>query len=63
GGLGCSSHRDDTECRFGLGAADKVDWIEVRWPNGKRTIQRFEDLPADAFFTLREGSDPKRVTP
>ncbi len=44
----------DMRVHFGLGAAAKVEWIEVRWPSG--LVERFVDLPADAIHTLKEGS-------
>jgi len=37
---------------FGLGAATKVDRLEVRWPNGR--TQQFAGLDADRHYTVRE---------
>jgi hypothetical protein len=37
-----------------LGAATRVDRLEVRWPSGLREAWR--DLPADQLLTLKEGS-------
>jgi hypothetical protein len=45
---------NDMRSHFGLGAATKVDWAEVRWPSG--LVERFENLSADTIHTLREGS-------
>jgi len=45
---------NDMRVHFGLGAASKVDWVEVRWPSG--LIERFENLPVDSIQPLREGS-------
>jgi thioredoxin-like negative regulator of GroEL len=42
---------------FGLGAATRVDELEVRWPSGR--VQTFRDLPADRVLTLREGGTPE----
>jgi hypothetical protein len=39
---------------FGLGAATKVDWVEIRWPSG--LTERFEGLTSDAIHTIKEGS-------
>jgi hypothetical protein len=45
---------NDMRVHFGLGAAAKIDWVEVRWPSG--LVERFENLPADMIHTLKEGS-------
>jgi len=45
---------NDIRVHFGLGAATKVDWIEVRWPSG--ILERFENVPIDSIKTLKEGS-------
>ena len=58
-GSGLANHQDPPEACFGLGKADKVERLEVRWADGKGTRQVFEDLPADRFLVIREGS--KRV--
>ena len=51
-----SSYNSSSDMRvhFGLGSATKVDSIQVRWPSG--LTERFDNLPADAFHTLKEGS-------
>ncbi len=40
---------------FGLGKADKVDRIEVRWPTGRSDT--WERLPANRTLVLTEGSE------
>jgi len=45
---------NDMRVHFGLGAATKIDWVQVRWPSG--LVERFENLAVDRFHTLREGS-------
>jgi enediyne biosynthesis protein E4 len=45
---------NDMRVHFGLGAATKIDWVEVRWPSG--LLERFENLKVDAIQTLKEGS-------
>jgi enediyne biosynthesis protein E4 len=47
---------NDMRVHFGLGAATKVDWVEVRWPSG--LVDRFENLAVDSMHTLREGGSP-----
>jgi hypothetical protein len=50
----------------GLGEAERIDWIEVRWPSG--AVQRHDNPPMDHFLTLTEPSgvfkkDPPRSAP
>ncbi|MFQ5845987.1 MAG: CRTAC1 family protein, partial [Planctomycetota bacterium] len=42
----------DPRPHFGLGAAKRVEQVEVRWPSGK--VSRFHDLAADQYHELRE---------
>jgi hypothetical protein len=44
----------------GLGAATKVDRIEVRWPNGLEEV--FPATDVDRFITLKEGSGQRKGT-
>ncbi len=41
---------------IGLGDADRVSNLYVRWPSGR--TDEFEDVPADRLLTIREGSAP-----
>ena len=43
----------DPRLHFGLGAATKVDLLEVRWPSGAR--DRLRAVPVDRLITIREG--------
>jgi hypothetical protein len=45
--------QSDLRQHFGLGAAAKVDQIEVRWPGG--LLERAGSVEADQFLTLQEG--------
>jgi hypothetical protein len=45
---------NDMRVHFGLGSAAKVEWLEVRWPNG--LTERFEGVGVDGIRTVREGS-------
>ncbi len=45
----------DPRLRFGVGAAERVDEVEVRWPSGR--IDRYGGLDARRGYHLREG-DP-----
>ena len=44
----------DPRLHFGLAGAMTVDRIDVRWPSGRE--ERYEALPADTGYLLREGS-------
>jgi hypothetical protein len=58
GGLGHAGHRDDTDCRFGVGKAAVIDKIEVRWNDGK-TVQTFEKVAPGRIYTLKKGGTLK----
>jgi hypothetical protein len=45
--------QNDLRLHFGLGAAAKIDSVEVRWPDG--SAQTFKDVAADRFYRLKEG--------
>ena len=45
---------NDMRVHFGLGAATKIDWVEVRWPSG--LLEHFDSVSVDSLHTLREGS-------
>ena len=53
-GGGSYLSQNDFRVHFGLGAAARVDRVDVRWPNGRE--ERWENLPGDRFHTLKEGS-------
>lgn len=44
----------DRRAHFGLGAAEKIDWIEIRWPSGLTEV--YENPQADTILKLTEGS-------
>ena len=50
--------QSDLRLHFGLGAAARMDEVEVLWPDGKQQI--FRNLPADAFYRIKEGDAPVR---
>ncbi len=57
-GGGSYQSASDPRLHFGLGAADRVKGVEVRWPSGQ--VDRFNDLPADHGYRLREGDSVAR---
>jgi hypothetical protein len=44
----------DMRVHFGLGKADRVEWVEIRWPSG--LLERFAGVAADQILTLKEAS-------
>ncbi len=44
----------DMRVHFGLGAATKIDHLQIRWPSG--LVEGFRDLAVDTIHTLKEGS-------
>jgi hypothetical protein len=44
----------DMRVHFGLGAAAKVEWVEIRWPSG--LVEHFANPAVDAVDTVSEGS-------
>ena len=51
--LSSSGHENDTRVHFGLGAASKIDSLEIIWPSGK--VEKLSNLAADKFYFLLEG--------
>jgi enediyne biosynthesis protein E4 len=43
----------DPRVHFGLGTAEQVDELTIRWPGGQTEVHR--NLPVDRYITLREG--------
>jgi len=52
-GGGSYLSQNDLRPHFGLGAADKMDTVEVFWPSGQTELLR--DVPADFIYTIMEG--------
>jgi hypothetical protein len=44
----------DMRIHFGLGAATKIDWIQIRWPSG--LTERFENISVDTIHNMTERS-------
>jgi hypothetical protein len=45
----------DLRLHFGLGKAQTIDLIEVKWPTTQK-IERFTQRPVNQILTVREGS-------
>src|SRR6266496_3250432 len=48
------SSNSDMRVHFGLGATDKIDFVQVRWPSG--LVERFDSLAVNAIHDLKEGT-------
>jgi hypothetical protein len=53
-GGGSYQSASDPRLHFGLGAIERIERLEIRWPSGR--CERFHDLPLDAGYLIREGS-------
>jgi tetratricopeptide (TPR) repeat protein len=61
--LGGGSYQSagDPRLHFGLGAAQQIDRVDVRWPSGR--VDHYADLAADAGYLIREGDPVARPLP
>jgi enediyne biosynthesis protein E4 len=55
GGSYLSSH--DPRVVLGLAKHEKLDSLEIKWPQPSGLVQRFTNLPIDRYITLVEGDD------
>jgi hypothetical protein len=56
--------QNDLRLHFGVGAATKIDRVEIFWPSGKS--ETLNDLAPDQFYSVLEGSGvvpPERIRP
>jgi hypothetical protein len=53
GGSFLSAH--DPRLVLGTGFHDKIDYVEVTWPQPSGKVERFTGLPIDRYVTLMEG--------
>jgi len=51
--------QSDLRLHFGLGKENRIEKIQIRWPNGK--TEELKDLAADAIYTVVEGSGIKET--
>jgi enediyne biosynthesis protein E4 len=59
-GGGSYLSQNDLRLHFGLGAASKMESVEVRWPSGR--VEEFKDLTADKIYTIIEGQGIKEAS-
>jgi enediyne biosynthesis protein E4 len=55
GGSYLSSH--DPRVVLGLAKHEKLDTLEIKWPQPSGLVQRFTDLPINRYITIVEGED------
>ncbi len=53
--------QSDLRLHFGLGSADTVDLLEIKWPTTQK-IERFTQVKANQILTIREGDGIIRTT-
>jgi enediyne biosynthesis protein E4 len=53
-GGGSYLSQNDLRLHFGLGTAAKMESVEIRWPSG--ATETLQNVPADAIYTIVEGS-------
>jgi hypothetical protein len=58
GGSYLSSH--DPRIVLGLGQHEKIDVLEIKWPQPSGLVQRFTNLPIDRYLTIVEGEEKWR---
>ncbi len=54
--------QSDLRLHFGLGSAQTIDLIEVKWPTTQKT-ERFNNLKANQILTIKEGSGIVQTSP
>ena len=55
GGAASYLGHSDARLHFGLGRAERVERVEVRWPDG--AVTRLEDLPVDEVVVVKGGGN------
>jgi hypothetical protein len=63
GGCGHSGQFDPPEAHFGIGQAEKIDWITVQWPDRKNSVQKFKNIEPDRFVQVVQGKDLEQIKP
>jgi hypothetical protein len=51
----------DPRLHFGLGSAERIETLAIRWPSGR--VDRHADLPANAAYLICEGESTPRHLP
>ena len=56
GGAGHAGHQNPPEAHFGLGQAEVIDRLAIRWSDRNTMVDTFENLPVDCFIRLDEAT-------
>jgi hypothetical protein len=56
GGKGTFGAQDPAYVHFGLGGADRIDTLEIRWPSNPPHVQVLHDLKVNQFLEVTEDS-------
>jgi len=54
-GGGSYASARDPRVVLGLGQRNKIDWVEIKWPQPSGKIERLTNLPTDRYITIVEG--------
>ncbi len=57
GGAGHAGHQNPPEVHFGLGQADVIDRLEIRWPDLNNSTDVFESVPVDCYIKINQNSN------
>jgi len=52
--------QNDLRVHFGIGKADKVELLEIRWPSG--AIETLQDIKPNQLIVVKEGAGIVRST-
>jgi hypothetical protein len=58
---GSYASQRDFRVHFGLGDADRVDQIEIRWPGG--TVEKLGSVPSNRWIRVKEGEGIVKTSP
>ena len=51
--------QNDLRVHFGIGKAEKVDLLEIRWPSGQ--VDTLKDIKANQLIYVKEGQGIERT--
>jgi hypothetical protein len=53
--------QNDLRIHFGLGRAEKVEWLEIRWPSGQ--VDQLKNISPNQLIFVKEGQGIIRNQP
>ena len=57
GGTGHAGQANSLTLNFGLGAAKKIDSLEVRWGDKAGSVSVFREVPVNTFARVRQAPE------